>query len=202
MKIRTVLTIVLLCSLAAATGCLFQSGPQARFTTTPRFDYPPLEVEFDASASSSSDGIIVGYQWSFGDGDTGSGQKVIHTYYEKGFYPVTLTVTDSLGSIGTASHTVEALNRSPNAAFAMDRNIASPTIPVEFDASDSEDPDGYIDEWIWSFGDATSAEGEVVEHLYAEAGTYTVLLTVVDDDGATDSTKATLKIIGGGCCGR
>jgi len=202
MKIRIALVILLLCGFSTVTGCLFQSGPQARFTATPRFDYPPLEVEFDASASSSPNGIILGYQWALGDGETDTGQNVTHTYTEKGIYPVTLTVTDSASGIGQVTHTVEALNRSPVAAFAMDRNIASPTIPVEFDASDSDDPDGYIDEWIWSFGDGTVAEGEVVEHLYAEADTYTILLTVVDDDGATDSTKATLKIIGGGCCGR
>ncbi len=201
MKSRTVFAVAVCISLATVTGCLFQSGPQARFTATPRYDYPPLKVEFDASVSSSPNGIITSYQWAFGDGETDVGQKVSHTYYEKGVYRVTLTVTDSSGAVGQASSNVEALNRPPLAAFTMDRNIASPTISVEFDAGPSEDPDGYIEEWVWSFGDGTVAEGELVEHLFTSAGDYTIQLTVIDDDGAIDTTKKTIKVMGGGCCG-
>lgn len=48
---------------------------------------------FDASSTS---GDITSYKWEFGDGTTGSGPKVNHSYIP-GNYTVTLTVTDSSG---------------------------------------------------------------------------------------------------------
>jgi len=85
-------------------------GPQADFTATPRFDYPPLEVTLDASASSSPNGAIVSYNWDLGDGETATGVTVTHTYTEKGVYAITLVVTDSAGEIGARTRSVEALN--------------------------------------------------------------------------------------------
>jgi len=52
-------------------------------------------VTFDASASYDPDGTIVDYAWNFGDGTTGNGKVVKHTYNAVDMYPVTLTVTDN-----------------------------------------------------------------------------------------------------------
>lgn len=53
-----------------------------------------------------------------------------------------------------------------------------------FDASESYDIDGEVISYDWNFGDGYIDEGLVVEHKFREAGTYTVFLTVIDDDGA------------------
>jgi len=50
-------------------------------------------VKFDISGSGDSDGDIVGYYWEFGDGTTGSGEVVYHSY-AYGNYTVNLTVAD------------------------------------------------------------------------------------------------------------
>ena len=60
--------------------------------------------------------------------------------------------------------------------------------PVGFDGSQSNDPDGSISRYEWTFGDGTSAEGAVVEHQYAVKGFYTVQLTVTDDSGLQGRT--------------
>jgi PKD repeat protein len=66
---------------------------------------------------------------------------------------------------------------------------------IYFNASGSYDPDGSIESYFWDFGDGTiGVTGVTVEHSYAGRGTYTVTLTVTDDDGATASTNAT-KIV-------
>ncbi|HDS29041.1 MAG TPA: PKD domain-containing protein, partial [Candidatus Acetothermia bacterium] len=102
-------------------GCVQSVAPVARFTATPPFAYPPLRVTFDASASSSPNGAIVGYAWAFGDGSSGEGAVVEHTYTEKGVYEVMLVVTDSAGKTGAQAQAVEALNRVPVASFTVDK---------------------------------------------------------------------------------
>jgi hypothetical protein len=51
-------------------------------------------IQFDGSESSDNDGNIVSYQWNFGDGQAGSGEKTTHKYSKQGNYTVTLEVTD------------------------------------------------------------------------------------------------------------
>jgi serine protease len=51
-------------------------------------------VNFDGSNSYDSDGSIIIYAWDFGDGSTGTGITLNHTYSSAGEYTVTLTVTD------------------------------------------------------------------------------------------------------------
>lgn len=67
---------------------------------TPRFsmDQTGNLVTFDASASTDPDGVIVDYRWDFGDGTSGSGVRVRHTYATAGEYWPTLAVIDDAGA--------------------------------------------------------------------------------------------------------
>jgi PKD repeat protein len=56
-----------------------------------------LTILFDASGSYDVDGVIISYDWDFGDGETGSGIYLTHTYQGPGRYDVTLEVTDDDG---------------------------------------------------------------------------------------------------------
>lgn len=66
-------------------------------------------VSFDASDSRDNVGIV-SYEWDFGDGTTGTGISVSHTFSSPGIYEVTLTVRDEAGNISTASITVKVLS--------------------------------------------------------------------------------------------
>jgi len=124
-----------------------------------------------------------------------------HTFYEKGVYPVTLTVTDSTGAVGAITHNVEALNHAPHAEFRVWPYIPQRLIATKFDASGSYDEDGYIVEWLWSFGDGATSNGEVVQHTYELSGSYTVRLTVIDDNGKSSPVTKIIKIGGCNTCG-
>jgi serine/threonine protein kinase len=82
--------------------------PVASFTATPSSGVAPpsVQVRFDASGSRDRDGSISDYTWDFGDGDTGSGDSVIHPYDRPGEYVATLTVTDDGGARETATRTI------------------------------------------------------------------------------------------------
>jgi PKD repeat protein len=81
--------------------------PNAAFSATPSTGEAPLAVQFNAGASTDSDGSISVYGWNFGDGSNGSGQVFTHTYNDAGNYQVVLTVTDDDGATDTHSLTIE-----------------------------------------------------------------------------------------------
>lgn len=62
------------------------------------------------------------------------------------------------------------------------------------DGSGSSDTDGSIVSYVWNFGDGFTATGLTASHTYAAAGTYTVSLTVTDDDGATDTATGMISV--------
>jgi len=196
--------LLALLPLLTLVGC-FSSGPRAEFTAEPRFDYPPLVVTFNGGASSSPNGAIVSYAWDFGDGSSGAGVSLTHTYSEKGVYTVTLTVTDETGKSGSRSMAVEALNRVPVADFRPSVYTTPVDQPVRFDASDSYDPDGEIVEYVWDFGDGTIGDGVLVEHEYTTAQGQgwrpVITLTVIDDDGGMGSRSRTIIVVGCDSCG-
>ncbi|MDF7806991.1 PKD domain-containing protein [Pontiellaceae bacterium B12219] len=65
----------------------------------------PLEVTFYAT---NSTGPIASYDWDFGDGDTGTGSVVTHTFNEVDNYLVTLTVSDGLGTSNSTAVGISA----------------------------------------------------------------------------------------------
>jgi PKD repeat protein len=64
-----------------------------------------MEYTFDARSSKSKNGMSP-FAWDFGDGSTGTGIEVKHTFVTKGTYEVKLTVTDRNGKTGDAKLTV------------------------------------------------------------------------------------------------
>ncbi|MCK4313956.1 PKD domain-containing protein, partial [Candidatus Bathyarchaeota archaeon] len=106
-----------------------------------------------------------------------------------------LTVTDDDDAAASTKATKTVLNRSPVASFTESAETVCVGEVIYFNASQSYDPDGYIVDYFWDFGDGMNATGAAVEHSYASDGTYTVTLTVTDDDGATDTSNSTKTVL-------
>ena len=180
------------------TGCNSNKNPTASFSANPTTGGAPLNVTFDAGNSSDEDGIVDSFEWEFGDGGSGGGRVVEHSYASPGEYTITLTVTDNDGATDTTTSTVTVEESGPSAALGAEPQEGEAPLMVQFDLSQSEDPDGVIEEYSLQFGDGKSTSGtdilDVIEHEYKTAGEYSASLEVTDDDDLSSSTSTTITV--------
>ena len=67
-------------------------------------------------------------------------------------------------------------------------------LACSFTGDDSTDSDGTVNGYAWNFGDGGTSTQPNPSHNYATSGTYTVTLTVTDDDGATDPETKQVQV--------
>ena len=69
---------------------------------------------------------------------------------------------------------------------------------VTFDARSSDAVEGIISEFNWDFGDGTETTtiAGFTSHQYKESGQFNVLLTVINDQGGTDSSSIMIRVNG------
>ena len=171
------------------------SVAQANVLTGPA----PLAVFFDGSSSSDPDGYVASSSWNFGDGAGGTSAAVDHTYTLPGLYTAVLTVTDDLGATAQSSIAINVgavvvPNQPPAALLAASNGSGVAPLAVTFDGSKSSDADGTVAGYAWNFGDGGSASGALVNHSFVKAGSYTVTMTVTDNQGATAQAQTVITV--------
>ncbi|MBN1859368.1 PKD domain-containing protein, partial [Candidatus Bipolaricaulota bacterium] len=172
-------------------------SPTASFSFSPSAPIPGQQVAFNGSLSSDSDGTIIQYAWSFGDGYTASGVTASHAYAGAGTFAAQLTVTDDDGASNSATRFVTVQpspNQPPTASFTMSPSSPVTGSAVQFNASASTDVDGTIVSYAWTFGDGATASGSTATHTYTSSGNFTATLVVTDDDGGTDAESRTISV--------
>ena len=167
-------------------------GPPS--TLVPSFTVPALNVGdpgvfsavvVDASGANAIN-QVGSFQWNFGDGGTGSGQTVTHTFTRIGTFPVTLTITDSVGRTNFVTQSITiGQGQLPIAAFTV-----SPQPPavigqtLNFNGSGSTAAPGhFLADFAWDFGDGKTSGGVSTTHAYTQTGTFIASLIVTDDAG-------------------
>ncbi|RLF48029.1 MAG: hypothetical protein DRN29_00935 [Thermoplasmata archaeon] len=121
------------------------------------------------------------YTWDFGDGSIGYGKVVEHQYLMPGTYEVRLIVRDNGNEIVNYSQTINTANIPPIPDFYYSPEYPY-TLETVFFFDNSTDPDGYIINWTWHFGDGGISYLPNPNHTYLKAGEYNVTLTVVDNE--------------------
>jgi len=125
------------------TGAANRS-PNALATATPTDGPLPLDVSFDASASTDPDADPLSYEWDFGDGsDDVSGAQVTHAYTTAGTRFAKVTVTDGKGGSDVATVRIDAGNHAPVPTIespALDDTFdVGQTITLHGSATDADD---------------------------------------------------------------
>jgi PKD repeat protein len=145
-----------------------------------------LDILFSAQATST--GTMT---WDFGDGSTGTGTTVNHTYAADGIYNVCNTLTDSAGNI--LCHTCQLVNiRNPHQP-ACDADFQAVSLGLMGYFIDLSTVDPATASYSWDFGDGNSSTLRFPQHQYSAPGAYTVCLNVADSN-CTDQYCSTLVV--------
>ncbi|MFT5758644.1 MAG: leucyl aminopeptidase [Alteromonadaceae bacterium] len=162
-------------------------SPIAKFSTI----CDNYTCNYNSAASSDSDGQIVNYLWNFGDNQTSTLANPAHTYNNSGLFSVSLKVTDDQGASGQVEKNVDVpgdVIEPPILVIDYSCNLFT----CEFDSSASSD-NGQVS-YLWNFGDGNSNTLSAPSHTYTQQGSYTVALTVTDNNGLTDTAAINITI--------
>lgn len=187
--------------LTATETPVIPTPPTAIISSSTAIGEAPLLVQFDGNSSTPSHSPIISYSWDFGDGSVAEGVNVSHNYTEAGNYQAVLTVTNEIGLSSQADTPViigeppPLANEPPKAVLTLSELQGKAPITITFSAAGSTDSDGTIADYLWNFGDGSSATGVTVEHSYTEAADYTVTLQVRDDGGETGSASTLITVL-------
>lgn len=131
------------------------------------------------------------YLWDYSDDTTGTNSTVYVLPNTISYNCV--TIIDATGCAATACAVDSSNGGGSGNCFAYIYYSTTPTGAVEFFASGSYGANAQI---IWSFGDGTSGTDSITTHTYAQNGTYTVSMTLID--GSCQYTTSVLVFVGGG----
>ena len=148
---------------------------------------------FDGTSSTAPGSNVTQYVWDFGDGSTGSGATVQHSFATNGTSTVTLNITTGQGATDSTTRevTVNQANTAPVASFTA----SCAGLVCSVDGSGSSDADGDSLTYSWAFGDGGTATGVTASHEYAAAGPRTITLTVSDGAESGVTTRAVNPVV-------
>lgn len=155
-------------------------------------------------AASDPDLDTVSSVWNFNDGTSNvTGSPVQHAFLDNGTFQVQMTPTDVFGATGTVKTQAVAIANAPPVVGSISgptgRVSPNTTINLSANFTDPGIADTHTAAWDW--GDGATSAGTLQEtngsgtvsgsHAYTKGGSYSVELTVTDDDaGAAQKTFA------------
>src|SRR5437660_330700 len=158
------------------------------FTFSPTTVTPGSPTTFTATATGGTSPYT--FAWNFGDGTTGTGSPVSHTYATSGPFTVTLTTTDSNAKTITATHTVGGV------LTVTVTGPATGTVgtAVTFNAACSGGTPPCTFTWSAPGGSPTTGNGASFTTTYNTKGTFTVTATGTDSASPTHTATGSASI--------
>lgn len=162
----------------------------------------PNELEFMGMVVPPPFFQVESWEWDFGDGTTGTGQTITHTFPEDSVdtYTVCLTTTSILqnGDTCVATSCQDVIVNLPYECTAFFIHYPAPdsSLTINFQDMSFTGNGGVPDSWVWDFGDGDSSLLQDPSHTYADTGYYDVCLTITDSlDNCTDTYCETIYVV-------
>jgi PKD repeat protein len=144
---------------------------------------------FTQNSAIGQGGLITGYNWDYGDGNTGSGFSSNHVYAAPGSYTAQLIVVSSAGCSDTLTQNV-TVHASPVLDSVLVTNACFPN-PTNYQAFVSGVTVG---SYQWNFGNNALGNGSNVTHTYSAPGTYYYQLVVNSTQGCSTVQNGTVVV--------
>jgi PKD repeat protein len=179
---------------SSGTVCVYNFPP----ATVPVSGFTGCSVPFLATADLPAGcSGTPNFSWTFGDGKSGTGGSVFHTYANAGTYAWTVTVTvgnvtcQQSGSITICDFNCNA-GANPTVAFLPDTG----PLPVTFTGNGviTGGCAGTIT-YLWDFGDGSTSTAQNPVHNYDAAGSYDWTLTVKVNGGCPKVCSGTVCVV-------
>jgi len=123
----------------------------------------------------------------FGDGSpVSSTANVTHVYTIPGTYTANLTVTNDVSSDSMLQTITVVEPATPIANFTSNCTTGHQPLSVAF----TDTSTGVRTSWVWDFGDGNTSKLQNPEHEYSAVGSYSVTLTVANEEGSNQTQKA------------
>jgi PKD repeat protein len=179
-----------------ANASAISNNPSASFTVASASQSQPTSVYFDGSSSTDPNATKLTnltYLWNFGDGSSGTGIQITHTYSKGGSYPVTLSVSNGMGT-GQQTTSINVFSSSNSLQAIITSNVLSGNIPltVNFDATKSICQNTGNVSCTWDFKDGSTGSGWTIAHTFKNSGDYNVTLTLTNTDGTSSMSTVTI----------
>ena len=191
-KLETITNTTFSCAnntLLSQATAIVNPNPAANFTFA---NSCKDSVAVFTNTSTISNGTIATYNWNFGDGGLSKNGNPTHAYTATGNYPVSLLAVSAFGCRDSITKAI-TVNPRPAANFTF-KNTCQDTAVKFVDGSSIAS--GTIVSRFWNFGDGGTLSGNVTNpsHKYVAAGTYTVTLTVVSNNGCASTIVGNVTV--------
>ena len=199
-------TLLLLCQVTAGcTGILDTTvNPRAELVAYPQLIQVGEMVTLDARESSAVEGVLVSYEWDFGDGQTAETVSAFtsHSYLQFGQYTVTVKVTNDQGGTDESTQVI-TVNGAPMLNLTFPEQVRAGD-SILFDASATYDPEGAQLMFAWDLDWTQDTDGDTDPRNDVDAAEATVIVpttssgvlkgSVVVSDGQGASSYGTFEI--------
>ncbi len=178
------LTILLMLSIQGFAQTKADPHPHV-LSCQANFTPHPDSSGFGVYYQNQSAGNSTFFSWSFGDNTYSNLQNPHHTYANAGNYAVCLTISDSSqtctdtycsnvviasGSGGCQAYFTDSVDASGLGYYFTDVSYTNPVY------------------WFWNFGDGNNSTQQNPFHQYANTGTYSVCLTIMNSNSTCIDT--------------
>ncbi|MBD3185360.1 PKD domain-containing protein, partial [Candidatus Bathyarchaeota archaeon] len=162
--------------------------PEANFTANITTIYKGNSVQFNFTGTEGD--APATFQWNFTDGTTNATSKnPVHQFNVDGNFSIICTVQDLDGDIDSMQRIeyIQVIDRIPTASFLVNATVVRVNVDIQFNFTGTEGDAPATFQWNFTDG-TTNATSRNPIHQYNTLGNFTVILTVIDLDGDSNTS--------------